>query len=266
VATKKPGERTFRVSSRSAIPSRRTGSGSCRGVVVTFEVVEAAVTCCCFGVEHGSGSLVSPAPSTALDRHRSGPRGVPGSAALHRRIDGCRPPWPSTHLHSARIFGWNPSRPPANRWTWIPPLVVFARLRPSAVRPHARPLPESSEEPAFGSMATNHRLAFRPRGSSPPRRFAPRERLRVCCTPLPALGFVAFRGRPSGRCSRGSPAGGGSVPRDAVRTLRRVPLVNSRAASLRPLPSCRYHSISSHRPRPVRHRYDPVQKSVAPVR
>jgi hypothetical protein len=30
------------------------------------------------------------------------------------------------------------------------------------------------------------------------------------------------------------------VSRDAVHTLRRVPLINSRTASLRPLPSCRY--------------------------
>jgi hypothetical protein len=34
----------------------------------------------------------------------------------------------------------------------------------------------------------------------------------------------------------------GDSPRDAVHTLRRVPLVSSRTASLRPLPSCRYRS------------------------
>jgi hypothetical protein len=31
------------------------------------------------------------------------------------------------------------------------------------------------------------------------------------------------------------------LPRNAVRTPRRIPLVNSRTASLRPLPSCGYH-------------------------
>jgi len=136
--------------------------------------------------------------------------------------------------------------------------VVFARLHPSAVQPFARPLPVGSEEPAFGPAATSRRLSFRPRGFSPPRRLAPRRRSRVCCAPLPAWGFVAFPGRPTGWCSRKSPPDGGAVPRDAVRTLRRVPLVNSRAASLRPLPSCRCHSISSRRPRPMRRRCDPV--------
>jgi hypothetical protein len=145
------------------------------------------------------------------------------------------------------------------KWSRVPPLVVFARLRPSAVHPFACPLPVSSEEPAFGPAATNRRLSFRPRGSSPPRRFTPRERLRVCCAPLPAWGFVAFPGRPTGRCSRGSPPDGAAVSRDAVHTLRRIPLVNSRAASLRPLPSCRCHSISSRRPRPMRRRCDPVR-------
>jgi len=35
-------------------------------------------------------------------------------------------------------------------------------------------------------------LSFRPRGFSPPRRLPPHRESRVCCTPLPILGFAAF--------------------------------------------------------------------------
>jgi hypothetical protein len=106
--------------------------------------------------------------------------------------------------------------------------------RPSADRPSARPLPEA--EASFG-------------GTVPPvSRVSPSwflttsaacsaRGLRVCCTPLPALGFGAF----PASASR-TPEGARQVhrvPRVAVHTLRRVPLVSSRTASLRPLPSCR---------------------------
>jgi hypothetical protein len=64
-------------------------------------------------------------------------------------------------------------------------------------------------------------------------------------------GFVAPRSQPGVRRVSGLPARadarerrrmGGDLPRDAVHTLRRVSLVSSRTASLRPLPSCRYRS------------------------
>jgi len=46
----------------------------------------------------------------------------------------------------------------------------------------------------------------------------------------------------------------GRHPRNAVHTPRRIPLVSSRTASLRPLPSCGYHMFrpASHAPRRAR--------------
>jgi hypothetical protein len=61
--------------------------------------------------------------------------------------------------------------------------------------------------------------------------------LRVCCTPLPALGFTAFPA-PESRCFRRSSGRQDAFPAMRARTLRRVPLASSRTASLRPLPSC----------------------------
>jgi hypothetical protein len=94
----------------------------------------------------------------------------------------------------------------------------------------------------------NHRLLFRPRGFSPPRRFAPRR----CC------GFVAPRYRLWG--SLRFPVPGPSALGDGIEppvsrnalTLRRVPLVNSRSASLRSLPPCRFRPSFpvSRAPRP----------------
>jgi hypothetical protein len=73
------------------------------------------------------------------------------------------------------------------------------------------------------------RLPFRPRGFAPPRRFSPRS----------GCGFVAPRFRLWGpaRCGKVSrPLRGGGEPSVpcAVVTLRRVPLISSRCASLRP--------------------------------
>jgi hypothetical protein len=85
-----------------------------------------------------------------------------------------------------------------------------------------------------------------------------RSGLRACCIPV-RKGFAAFSGlalippaswtrRPSLQSfeqlvSRRIVT---AVPRNAVRTLRSIPLVSSRAASLRPLPSCRCRP--PHRP------------------
>jgi hypothetical protein len=81
--------------------------------------------------------------------------------------------------------------------------------------------------------------AFRPCGFSPLRRF----------TPCRGLEFVAPRSRtrfaafPSSAPNNGRPkptTGGSWFPyRNAVHTLRRIPLAGSRTASPRPLPSCR---------------------------
>jgi hypothetical protein len=64
--------------------------------------------------------------------------------------------------------------------------------------------------------------------------------LRACCIPLPDGGFAAFPAAP-----RADPKTGpwSRVSRDAVHTPRRTPLVSSRAASPRPLPSCRHRPL-----------------------
>jgi hypothetical protein len=72
--------------------------------------------------------------------------------------------------------------------------------------------------------------------------------LRVCCTPLPALEFDAFP-VPASR-SPESVLQVLRVPRAAGHTLRRVPLISSRTASLRPLPSC--HCCTQSSPGPAR--------------
>jgi hypothetical protein len=59
---------------------------------------------------------------------------------------------------------------------------------------------------------------------------------RACCIPLPIVGFAAFSGKPS---QAPAPVHDFLSPRDAVHTLRRIPLTSSRTASPRPLPSCR---------------------------
>jgi hypothetical protein len=85
--------------------------------------------------------------------------------------------------------------------------------------------------------AAKRRFMFRSRGFTPPQRFTPRE----------SYGSVAPRNRPRvRRVSCVPPPHHPEVgkrrdnPRDAVHTLRRFPLISSRTASLRPLPSCRY--------------------------
>jgi hypothetical protein len=74
--------------------------------------------------------------------------------------------------------------------------------------------------------------------------------------PATGQGFAAFHACPSPQHPKVKRAGGVN-PRDAVHTLRRVPLISSRTASLRPLPSCRY--------RPARLGYRPRSVSVPTV-
>lgn len=65
------------------------------------------------------------------------------------------------------------------------------------------------------------------------------------------LGFVAFLAFRH-RCSPKATLDAVGIPRDAVHTLRRLSLANSRTASLRPLPSCRYHTPpDAYRPKPM---------------
>jgi len=167
------------------------------------------------------------------------------------------------------------------------------------IRPLHAPLPLPADPSTPGGLrplrsdGATHRILFHPRGFSPPRRFAPCR----CC------GFVAPRCRFWGSSRFPVPVppslGCGyepSVSRVAV-SLRRVPLVSSRSASLRSLPSCRFRPSSSqtteavglprgramteaivaggrsrrnprgylpHRPKPVRHLHSPKPVEALP--
>ena len=126
---------------------------------------------------------------------------------------------------------WSSSPPPKR--PRAPPLVGFAALRPSAVRPSVCTLPEA--EASFEPALPRANLVP-PSWSLTTSTVCSTQGLRVCCTPLPAMGFDAFPGPASS-----SPEGvldDLPVPRAAGHTLRRVPLISSRTASLRPLPSC----------------------------
>jgi hypothetical protein len=81
---------------------------------------------------------------------------------------------------------------------------------------------------------------FRPRGFSPPRRFAPHTGL-GSIAPRNRMEFVAFLD--SAPLNHPAEADrlvvDGPRPRNVFHTPQRIPLASSRTASLRPLPSCR---------------------------
>jgi len=124
---------------------------------------------------------------------------------------------------------------------------------PSADDQIRRPLPAvPSKRRCLRPVAATRQVAFRPRGFAPPRRFAPAH----------PCGLVASRCQPGVRCvspatrpgpAEAEPARRPRDPRNAVHTPRRIPLVCSRTASPRPLPSCRYPSqtwVFALEPRP----------------
>jgi hypothetical protein len=75
-------------------------------------------------------------------------------------------------------------------------------------------------------------------------------RSRVCCTPLPARGSPRFLRRDASPVRRRA-CTPRAFPAMRLHTPRRIPLVGSRTASPRPLPSCRLRSSHSS-PRPPR--------------
>jgi hypothetical protein len=198
----------------------------------------------CPSASRGSGSGVFPAPSVAFDRHRPGLRGLPGTrAASPTEADVAEAlvnfTSPTERSKTAGIG----SRQPLLSWD-------SSNVCPLADKPSARPLPGA--EAPFGPTGSTHRVKFRPRGSSPPRRFPPRR----------GRGFVAPRSRTRVRLvsrytgarrtravRRRSPArdAHSGAPRDAVHTLRSLPFADSRTASLRPLPPCRYRPAEAGR-------------------
>jgi hypothetical protein len=186
---------------------------------------------------------VSPAPSMAFDRHRPGLRGFPGTRAAHRPkpVRGS-PRGLASPSKRSKTAGFG-SRRPLLSWD-------SSKSCPSADMPLARQLQEKPE-PLHRSSG------YPPPDPVPPSWFLPTStvssarRSRVCCTPQPDKGssrFTLTGARTSGPSEDGpgrdAPSG---APRDAVHTLRSLPSVDSRAASLRPLPPCRYRPAGAGR-------------------
>jgi len=136
----------------------------------------------------------------------------------------------------------NPQPKPDFRCPVVPPLMGFVRFFPFADVPGARPLPRSkSEDPVrFGSAAPtadrvpSSRFLTASTGCSVLQAaglLRPAASRRVHCVLRP---MVARASSPH-RSENPWPWDRSSAPRNAVHTLRRFPLVNSRTASLRPL-------------------------------
>jgi hypothetical protein len=99
--------------------------------------------------------------------------------------------------------------------------------------PGARPLLEG--RPSVGPPSPRA-STFRPRGFSPPRRFAPRtDRGSIAPRTGHGVRHVSRFAAPDVQARLDL----APVPRDAVHTPRRIPLAGSRTASPRPLPPCR---------------------------
>jgi hypothetical protein len=111
---------------------------------------------------------------------------------------------------------------------------------PSSVHSH------TMSPPCFGSEMPIPEITFRPRGFAPPRRFAPLEGRRLVASCYrPGVRRVSRDPkllRPKSKVSTEP------VPRDAVRTPRRIPLAGSRTASPRSLPSFRCDRDSNYCP------------------
>lgn len=123
---------------------------------------------------------------------------------------------------------------------------IRSRVCPAVDIPAARPLP-ATLPPRSGSPPPGD-VPRSARGFAPPRRFTPRRGLGFIA-PRSRPGFIAFchgpsmlvpRAQKTRSCRRTSrrPMERHHAPRNAVHTLRRIPLASSRTASPRPLPSC----------------------------
>lgn len=122
------------------------------------------------------------------------------------------------------------------------------RPLPAAVADRLRPSP--ARAPVCSVLVVSHHLdgLLRSHGSR-------------CIATRCQRGFAVFPGdrscRPAeARCQETAAA----VPHDAFRTLRRIPLVRSRTASLRPLPSCRLRTPSPGSSRPLCVAAEPVAR------
>jgi len=178
----------------------------------------------------GSGSLVFPAPSMALARHQADLRGLPfhpGSSPIG--FDLSVPPTASPLLQSSlsapgrTLLSWDSS-------TCAPPPTYRRASTPGDVSASfGRAVPPTRSRSA--SVVSRHLDGLL------------RASVAGLLRPATGLGFAAF--------PRWCPLPvGRRLPRiPATRpTLRRIPLVSSRTASPRPLPSCPCRPFGSARP------------------
>jgi len=201
----------------------------------------------------GSGSLVFPASSMTLGRHRPGLRGIPGACAAYADRSRCsrKPSWTSLPSRALECDGVG-SRRPSSRG--------IRRYVPSRRHACRASTPGGRSPHRCDGCHPSHRVPsswFLPTSTVSSAR-----RSRVCCTPQPDKGSsrFAYTGarRPEAARMRARTRVIRSVaPRDAVHTLRSLPFIDSRTASPRPLPSL---------PLPSRRSGSTIRIGEAPVR
>jgi hypothetical protein len=247
-ASEQPGERPAEC---LASVRFRSKSGSLRGVGLDFRACGATVTggqlqCSCG--DPGSRSVDFPTPSSALDRCRSGPRGLPMIAGFSRRT-GRADPHDLGLPFKALVRCWNPSRSgepdPDSSSRGL------ARFRPSTDSPATSTpgAPKRSFGPAVPCASSRSALVVSHHLDG----FL-RDRAAGLLRPAAGLGFVAFRAFAAHH--RSEPKLGAPWNRRAPSPRRgsdpsKGSLANSRSASLRPLPSCRCRAIAGVTPSPT---------------
>jgi hypothetical protein len=237
-------ERPFRGLRFGAIPIRRPGGD--RGVSWGFRVCGAGTgrmnRRAGSSGARGSGSVGLPrAPLRPWLLTEPVPGAFPGPTPL---LAECRPSCPWHLLHRARTEAGAPRRHRGAESSFLS-WDSSAGCAPSStcqLRVHS-----TEDESSDRSDGATRRIPCRPRGFSPPRRFAPRS----------GRGFVAPRYRPWG-CMRFGPGASGprtgrraALPACGVHTLRRFPLAGSRCRiPATPLPSCRCDAPGARLARP----------------
>jgi hypothetical protein len=182
------GVRLCRVSGARGIPPpREATTGSFREVDRAFKVAGAAGTewrCASPTVGSVAGRLPSPRPPRPLPLPAGSPRdSLPTAAPTEAGADDLHDlGLPFEALPRALV-------PPRGRSSSREIRAPLRRQEPSASTP-------GSKLPSARRCDAPH--MFRPRGFSPPRRFAPHTAPRACCIPQPARGSSRFRSTGAG--------------------------------------------------------------------
>jgi hypothetical protein len=191
-------------------------------------------------VRRSSSSLDFAAPPSTFSCCHVGPRGLPVPDSLFVLADETL----ERVLHGLGVTFGAPS--PALDQSPDPPLLGFARVcsLPPVISP-VRPLPVgvatslrcagSTRCASCSALVDFHHLDGLLRSGGPSMLQPGPERVRCVSRRQPS--FRLLRGPEGPRSNRSSSPT--PFPACAVRTLRSIPLVGSRTASLRPLPSCR---------------------------